>query len=511
MKDENRTYKIDSHQFGTLVEGTSQIYCDFEPADATTREALAFWLRELGIFPDRPTSVIKYISALSDFCMAFMSSIDGLVFWPGANAEFTGSPYGGAVVRKLKKALQGRYMQRIQRSSKKDKLCAVYKISIPDFGHPLKFKAHGLGPVVKVRSPKVRRNGKQTGGQNISLKRFDAQEVKRLQDEVRLIRACMAAHPLTHPEGATFSTITRIFNNSDLEQGGRSYGSYQNHSESVRLTMTIDLEPVCEIDLKSCYLAIIAGKQNKRLPDDPYSVIPYVQKHQGTDKYTEARNLMKLVVSKLLSVDGKPTTFPQGEKFKDLDGKVKTRTVKQKYNVPKKVTAKSLYDEIYQTYPFLKTCDLDVFKLMNIESNIMTATILQLAIVDVPTYPVHDCLICKVSDKDVVLEALRENLTHYLGGIPALDITYPNGTCQAYKADYPDHYTDYSEITNYPEEDEDYLVIDDEDYQFLEDFTDQELGKGREGIEEEKYTSEVWKSTQHANAGYQNQPKSGNP
>ncbi|WP_185803195.1 hypothetical protein [Pontivivens nitratireducens] len=511
MKDENRTYKTYSHQFGNVIEGTSKVYCDFEPADATTYEALAFWLRELGIFPDRRTSEKKFIWALSDFCMAYMSSIDGRVFWPSANAEFTDSAYGGTFVRELKKALEGQYLQKVQPSSKRDRLCAVYKIRIPNFGHALKFKPHGLSPAIQVRSPKVPRAGHSTGGHKLSLKRFDQEEVSRLHNEVRLIRACMAAHPLNHPTGATFSTITRIFNNSDLEQGGRSYGSYQNHSESVRLSMTIDLEPVCEIDLKSCYLAIIAGKLSKRLPDDPYSILPYVQKHQGTDRFTEARNLMKLLVSKLLSVDGEPTSFPKGEKVRGEDGKVKTRTVKQKYNVPKKVSAKSLYDEIYQTYPFLKTCDLDVFKLMNIESNIMTATILQLALADVPSYPVHDCLICKVSDKDVVLEALRENLIHYLGAVPALDITYPNGTCQIYKADYPDHYTDYSEITNYPEEDEDYSVIDDEDYQFLEDLTDQELGEGRKGIEEEKYTPEVWQSTQHANAGYQNQPKSGNP
>ena len=489
MTDKDRNYQRASLEWGQLAEGTSQVYCEFEPRDRTIYEALAFWLVELEIFPDRPSSELKYIRALSDFCMAYASSVNGLVFWPSGNSEFLDSPYGGKIVRPLRKALLGRYMQRVQRSSKKDKLCAVYKISVPDFGHPLKFKAHGLGPVIKVRSTKVRRNGKQTGGQNKSLKSFDPSEVKRLQGEVRLIRSCMAAHPLTHHNGVQFRTITRIFNNSDLGQGGRSYGSYQNYPESERLTMTIDEEPVCEIDLKSCYLAIIAGQLKIRLPDDPYSVIPYVNKHVGTDKFTEARNLMKLLVSKLLSVDGEPTTFPKGEKLKRDDGSAYILTVKQKYNVTKKVTAQSLYAEIYKTYPFLKTCDLDVFQLMNIESNIMTATMVQLAIEDIATFPVHDCLICKVSDKDAVLEVLRENLIHYLGAIPALDITYPDGTCQAFKAQSPQYYIHYSEITD-PEE-EDYSVLDDYDWQDLQDLPTLELGQERKSIEEHKYRPDI--------------------
>ncbi len=57
------------------------------------------------------------------------------------------------------------------------------------------------------------------------------------------------------------------------------------------------------------------------------------------------------------------------------DGTIKTLPVQEKYQVPKKVSAKSLFAEIYQTYPFLKTFELGVFDLMYIESNVMTATI----------------------------------------------------------------------------------------------------------------------------------------
>lgn len=423
--------------------------------------------------------------------MAYQSSLEGRIFWPSANSEFTGCRYTGAITRPLKQAMKNRYMRRVQRSSKRDKLCAVYETSIPNFGHPLRFKSHGLGPVIKVRSPKVRRGGKVTGGQNLSLKRFDPQEVQKLQNEIRTIRTCMAKHPLTHPSGVQFSMITRIFNNASIKQGGRSYGSYQNYSESERLTMSIDGEPVCEIDIKSCYLAIIAGRAKIRLPDDPYSALPYVLKHADTasEPYKQARNLMKLMVSKLLSVDGKPSTFPQGEKVKMANGETKTLTVKQKYNVSKKVTAKGLYDEIYETYPFLRTNSHNVFELMHTESNIMTSTLHQLALKDVPAYPVHDCLICKVSDKERVLEALKENLIFYLGSVPALDVTYPDGTCNIYKAEYPEHYIPClgrEEAILSQQDEADFI---DDDYSVIEEYFDHEGEEGK-GIEEGNYMRE---------------------
>lgn len=260
--------------------------------------------------------------------------------------------------------------------------------------------------------------------------------------------------------------------------------------------MTIDNEEVCEIDIKSCYLSIIAGKQGIQLPDDPYSVLPYVQRYadNGDEAHKRARNLMKLMMSKLLSVDGEPASFPQGEKVKSADGTTKILTVKQKYQVPKKVTAKSLYEEIYETFRFLKSNSHNVFELMNIESNAMTATLLELSLEDIPAYPVHDCLICKISDSKRVLETLRRNLHHYIGSIPAIDITYPDGSCQVYGADYPEFYTPYSEI-HAPERAinvEQVSETDDEDYQVLEDYSDYE-GQEQEGIEEEKSNEVIWR------------------
>ncbi|MDO6586121.1 hypothetical protein Q4543_11360 [Salipiger sp. 1_MG-2023] len=133
-----------------------------------------------------------------------------------------------------------------------------------------------------------------------------------------------------------------------------------------------------------------------------------------------------------------------------------------------------------------------MFELMNIESNIMTATMLHLALEDIPSYPVHDCLICKHSDSERVLEVLRDKLRQSLGAIPALDITDPKGICHTHKAEYPDHYINYPEYEgqNTTKEEEDFLLIDDDDYQVLEDFEPE--GEEGKGIEEEKSCPEAW-------------------
>ena len=462
LKDEKRTYRKKSDQFGELIEGTSQVYCEFEPRDATTYQALAFWLAELGIQPKRDSSLLKYIRALSDVCMAVQASVDGRVFWPSGNDELNG-PYTMKIARPLRKALTGRYLTKVQPSSKKDRLCAIYEIKLPDFGHPLRFKPHGLSPAIRVRSPKIRRAGKLTGGNNVGLKRFDQELVYRLQDEVRTIRSCMKQHPLTHPNGSKFSSITRIFHNANLNHGGRSYANYQNYPENERLTMKIDGESVCEIDIKSCYLAIIAGRHGVSLPNDPYAELPYIKNKKGED-FTIGRKLMKLMLSKIISVDGEPTKFPKGEERTTEDGERKTVSIKEIYSIPSKVTAKNIFSDIYTTYPFLRQSELSVFDLMKIESDIMTATMLQLALDDIPSYPVHDCLICKASDENEVLKALRNNLTNYIKSTPAIDITYADGSSKMINSAYPEGSIKYDEYNKYiHQKEEDFSVIDEED------------------------------------------------
>jgi hypothetical protein len=88
------------------------------------------------------------------------------------------------------------------------------------------------------------------------------------------MKAFLARFELT---GGRHEGYIRIFNNQSWQKGGRLYsqcqGSYQLMPEHERLDMTINGEPVAEIDIKASFLTIYHAKLGMPLGDreDPYA------------------------------------------------------------------------------------------------------------------------------------------------------------------------------------------------------------------------------------------------
>ena len=40
----------------------------------------------------------------------------------------------------------------------------------------------------------------------------------------------------------------------------------------------------------------------------------------------------------------------------------------------------------------------------------------------IPTYPVHDCLLCRRSDQGVVVKALQEAMMNQIGAVVVMDV-----------------------------------------------------------------------------------------
>jgi hypothetical protein len=82
-------------------------------------------------------------------------------------------------------------------------------------------------------------------------------ETERLEADIRELNEFVATFDLT---GARHDGYTRIFNNLSWEKGGRLYGdgagNYQQMPEAKRHKMTINGEPVAEIDIKASFLTI---------------------------------------------------------------------------------------------------------------------------------------------------------------------------------------------------------------------------------------------------------------
>ncbi|TKD21964.1 hypothetical protein FBT96_07365 [Rhodobacter capsulatus] len=425
MPKDARSFQRESDQFGILLEASSQVYTDFEPANDFTTNFILGKLLELGLeLSPKNKHHYKKICATCDFFVAARYARNGLIIWLGGNDEYVGAMYGGVIAREMRERfINAGWMRKVQKSSKKDKLASIYETSIPFETEQLRFKPHGKTQPVIVRSRKKRApDGKITGGKRISAKKFGDQYEKEL-DFVREINSAMAANPLTTLDGRAFRHGKRIFNNGSLTQGGRMYGPWQQYREVERLEMTIDEEPVCEIDLKASYLnlANIHYGNGAPLPQDPYQRIWFVEREIDPDRKHSMRALAKKLLSTAVGNESETgalnrTTFPKGREYWDRDAKrMKATPIRKEFNLPKGAKAKDYYADIFRAYPFLTEAEGKWAELMHLESQIILGAVHKLAQEGIATYPVHDSLICKVSDKNRTIEAIHAMMMHYLG------------------------------------------------------------------------------------------------
>ena len=275
------------------------------------------------------------------------------------------------------------------------------------------------------------------------------------------INAAMLVEPLKAPSGRQFTRCTRIFNNGSLTAGGRLYGSWQSYNEDERLTMTIGGEPVCEIDIKASYLSIANAKSGsgKKLAPDPYRMIRFVKDENYNQE--RMRSAAKSLVNVYLSKEGEITKFPVGKKTDKRTGK--TIPFKEQYGLRHDVNF--YMGQIHEAFPFLRESKQSDYSLMHVESEIVVGAMLDLLVQGVVSYPVHDCLMVKVSDKEAAVKALQKSMKHHLDYIPTMDVSWfaedgvkhqeiEEGNGQEQKSDY------FQPTEIWPEEDDDFEVIE---------------------------------------------------
>ncbi len=421
----DRNYTFESNQFGTLKRASSEVWIQFEPSDDETYNTLKETLLSLGFNPDRPTTELKMIRCLSDYVMAVKSASNGLICWPSSSDHFTRAVYGAGIARTIKQSLaQHALLNLAQKSSKRDGLAQVYSVFETVWMHGLKFKPHGIGPSVEVRSPKIRNGAKIIGGQKMSRKGF-LPHIEELESQVDDIRKGMMQQPLQTLEGQTMGICKRIFNQGSLKSGGRLYGRWQTLPETERLNLLIDGEAVCEIDVKAMFLNICNAQFGIGIPftEDPYTMIEFVGTVNDPDRQASMRKLAKLLLSTYLSNGNKVDRFPKGSK-KDPENNNQILSVREQFNLLKDAKAEDYFDDILNTFPFLKMVTDTSYDLMFIESEIMIKAMSELISIGIVTYPIHDCLMCKRTDEEVVVKAIQSSMIDKLGTTIMMDVSY---------------------------------------------------------------------------------------
>jgi len=133
-------------------------------------------------------------------------------------------------------------------------------------------------PIIRKAAAKRPCYGRKIPGRRMSYE--STEQTRKLEQRVRKLDEFISNHKI---EGGLHFGFHRIFNEGDVpgfdwNRGGRLYSvgdsSYQLLDKRSRLRMTIDDEPVAELDIRASYLTILYGLygRSEELPADPYEI-----------------------------------------------------------------------------------------------------------------------------------------------------------------------------------------------------------------------------------------------
>ena len=231
---------------------------------------------------------------------------------------------------------------------------------------------------------------------------------------VNLLGKYWREHPLClPPKGnnipAYAASATRVYHDGRMDSGGRYYGAWVNMEGNQRLLCSIDDEPVVQIDLNASQPTLFS------------SLMGYEMEVGNTweDLYAE-------MLRGFTNTESKDSASVMRKKIKQCAVEViGTGNVTKQHPAPdSNVTWASLDEwELYRLtllhhVPALMRLDNKYYNGSGFvsfhEAQIMQQTLEALMALDVPAYPVHDCVLVKQSDQDQAVETYRSVIRDYV-------------------------------------------------------------------------------------------------
>jgi hypothetical protein len=267
--------------------------------------------------------------------------------------------------------------------------------------NPLVLKDYAVG------KGKDKESGRRIKWKNTA---FDTAEAKHLEADVRELNDFLARFELT---GGEHYGYERVFNNLSWRKGGRLYSSgehcYQRLSEAERLKMTINGEPVAEIDIKASFLTIYHAMARKPLQGsgDPYAAVAEID-----------RSIVKLWTTVSFGNSNPATRWPAetANDFKKETGNELSKVAK----------AKDIAQKMLESFPALK-------KLENLSEAwahlqyregqaVMGTMMILMREHRVPSFSMYDGIIVPQSKVDVAADILRHVFKEVVGVEPTLTV-----------------------------------------------------------------------------------------
>jgi hypothetical protein len=239
--------------------------------------------------------------------------------------------------------------------------------------------------------------------------------------------------------------------------------------------MTINGEPVCEIDIRASYLTIYHAHYGAQLdPEcDPYEL---------SGLPAEARGVVKLWFV---------ATFGNNKHFdrwpRDIAAEYRE---KHGCSIGRRYRVKRIREKALDHFPLLARWGTDEFgwpDLMFIESEAMLGAMVQLMNKRIPSLSVHDSLIVPVSKQEIAEQVLREHYLKETGAVPVLRVSDPKLHELAMRS--PSEASSTNSLGDWTEDGSNSSVAESEEYDDWRDGDDEE-DHGPSGLPHVGWTSD---------------------
>jgi hypothetical protein len=269
-----------------------------------------------------------------------------------------------------------------------------------------------------LRGSSTRMRHRKFKGRGLKFER--TAQTDRLERDLRDLNQFLSLHEIGH---GVHRGYHRIFNQGDRhpyrwDKGGRLYSigedSYQTLKKVKRLEMTLDGEPVAEIDIRASYLTLLHGL--KGVPFDAVERDPYKVGH-----------LPRAVVKAWVTMTIGHTDFHRSWPKRTAEA---LRENGEDSIDTKKYPVKQIAPVILAALPILKDWPrqpLSGFDLMYRESEAVIGTMLELMREhDVPSLSVHDSIIVPIRRTNEACSILKRRYREVSGIVPHLQTRLPS-------------------------------------------------------------------------------------
>ena len=305
--------------------------------------------------------------------------------------------------------------------------CCSFAITLPELGRLLRVhKARIM--LTKDHRPLVLRD---KTGNDMSLSRVAdkaASKIRALARPVELHNYWWSNNSATLQLKPVIPFLHRVFN-QNINLGGRFYGSHQQIKNKDRPRILFNGKPTVEIDFSAMHLAILYAWSGVEMIGDPYAI-------NGFDRGTTKSIMLRLVNSEnmpalqaTITASSKPSRKKQYTEYKKnrllfearlAKGQNVRQPPKPKWidwhieNIPTGFNAKGFVHALKARHSaiahLLGSNDIGL-RLQAADSALMDAMLVDLydRKNPIPVLPVHDSLICRKSNSDLVTLTMKHH------------------------------------------------------------------------------------------------------